>query len=222
MIQKNKILTAVLMAGILSVVSLSGSGVTRAESVQTGQTEKKVIGASFASGEASYQETLGTLLEEWAKADSDQYSLEIQYADWNVSKQEEQIQNFIKERADAIILCPVNAKSFLNVLKDARKAGIPVINLNMKLDTVSTEYISTYVGGSMSEEADLAGQLTVECLNGKGKIGIIEGTQGSRPTDIQDPDISGIHSNLSRHRSGGDRRSQLAERQGRTCCPGPS
>ena len=84
MIQKNKILTAVLMAGILSVVSLSGSGVTRAESVQTGQTEKKVIGASFASGEASYQETLGTLLEEWAKADSDQYSLEIQYADWNI------------------------------------------------------------------------------------------------------------------------------------------
>ena len=69
MIQKNKILTAVLMAGILSVVSLSGSGVTRAESVQTGQTEKKVIGASFASGEASYQETLGTLLEERAKAD---------------------------------------------------------------------------------------------------------------------------------------------------------
>ena len=98
-----------------------------------------------------------------------------------MSKQEEQIQNFIKERADAIILCPVNAKSFLNVLKDARKAGIPVINLNMKLDTVSTEYISTYVGGSMSEEADLAGQLTVECLNGKGKIGIIEGTQGSDP-----------------------------------------
>ena len=41
MIQKNKILIAVLMAGILSVVSLSGSGVTRAESVQTGQTEKK-------------------------------------------------------------------------------------------------------------------------------------------------------------------------------------
>ena len=33
----------------------------------------------------------------------------------------------------------------------------------------------------MSEEADLAGQLTVECLNGKGKIGIIEGTQGSDP-----------------------------------------
>ena len=98
-----------------------------------------------------------------------------------MSKQEEQIQNFIKEQADAIILCPVNAKSFLNVLKDARKAGIPVINLNMKLDTVSTEYISTYVGGSMSEEADLAGQLTVECLNGKGKIGIIEGTQGSDP-----------------------------------------
>ena len=42
-----------------------------------------------------------------------------------------------------------------------------MINLNMKVDTVSAEYITTYVGASMSEEADLAGQLVVECLNGK-------------------------------------------------------
>lgn len=179
--QKNKILTGLLIAGILSVLSLNGSGVTRAESVQPQQEKPKVVGASFASGEASYQETLGDLLKKQAETDQDQYRLEIKYANWNVSKQEEQIKDFIKNKVDAIILCPVNAKSFLNVLKDAKKAGIPVINLNMKVDTVSTEYISTYVGGSMSEEANLAGEMAAECLNGKGKIGIIEGTQGSDP-----------------------------------------
>lgn len=180
--QKNKIMTGILLTGILCVLSLNGSGVTRAEAVQaTDKGDKKVIGVSFASGEASYQEALGTLLKSKAKADSEEYSLQIEYAEWNVSRQEEQMRTFIKDKVDAIILCPVNAKSFLNVLKDAKKAEIPVINLNMKVDTVSTEYISTYVGGSMSEEANLAGELVVECLNGKGKIGIIEGTQGSDP-----------------------------------------
>lgn len=145
------------------------------------QTKKKVIGATLASSQASYQYALGNLLVAEAEKDKD-CILDIQYAEWNVKKQEEQMREFIRNKVDAIILCPVNAKSYLNVLKEAKNAGIPVINLNMKVDTVSTEYVTTYVGASMSEEADLAGQLVVECLNGKkGKVGIIEGTQGTDP-----------------------------------------
>ena len=140
----------------------------------------KVIGVSLASEQASYQQALGNLLEAEAEHDPN-YQMTVQYAGWSISEQEKQLKTFIKEGVDAIILCPVNAKSFLNIIKDARKAGIPVINLNMKVDIVSTEYITTYVGGSMSEEADMAGQMAVECLNEKGKIGIIEGSQGSDP-----------------------------------------
>ena len=95
----------------------------------------------------------------------------VQYAGWSISEQEKQLKTFIKEGVDAIILCPVNAKSFLNIIKDARKAGILLLIMNMKVDIVSTEYITTYVGGSMSEEADMAGQMAVEVLNEKGKIG---------------------------------------------------
>lgn len=152
-----------------------------AENTVQKQTKKKVIGATLASSQASYQYALGTLLVEVAKKDTD-CTLDIRYAEWNVEEQEEQMREFIRNKVDAIILCPVDAKSYLNVLKEARNAGIPVINMNMKMDAVSTEYITTYVGASMSEEADLAGQLVVECLNGKkGKVGIIEGTQGTDP-----------------------------------------
>ena len=152
-----------------------------AENTVQKQTKKKVIGATLASSQASYQYALGTLLVEVAKKDTD-CTLDIRYAEWNVEEQEEQMREFIRNKVDAIILCPVDAKSYLNVLKEARNAGIPVINMNMKMDAVSTENITTYVGASMSEEADLAGQLVVECLNGKkGKVGIIEGTQGTDP-----------------------------------------
>lgn len=152
---------------------------TEKESSETTE-EKKVIGVAFASAQASYQQKLGELLEREAQGNKE-YTLEIAYAGWNIAKQEEQLEDFVKEKVDAIILCPVNPKSFLNVLKEAKSAGIPVINLNMKVDTVSSEYITTYVGGSMSEQADLVGQMVVDCLNGEGKIGIIEGIQGSDP-----------------------------------------
>lgn len=164
-----------------SVIKAAGNSSEETQSQTAKETKRQVIGATLASTEASFQEALGNLLMKESEGDTE-YQLEICYAQWNAKTQEEQMRNFIEEGVSAIILCPVNAKSQLNVLKDAKRAGIPVINLNMKVDTVSTEYITTYVGASMSEEGYLAAQLVVDYFDGRGgKIGIIEGTQGSDP-----------------------------------------
>lgn len=145
------------------------------------EKEKVTIGISMASEIASYQKGLAGKMEEIAEK-SDSYDVEFYYADWDAHKQEEQIREMIDRKVDSIILCPVDAKSFLNVLREVRDAGIPVVNLNMKLDPFSCEYITTYVGGSMSEEAVLAAQLAVDYFDGEnGKIGIIEGFPGSDP-----------------------------------------
>lgn len=181
--KKRLLIFAAAILVVTAAVTVHYKTEVRSEAVRTDvqQTKKKVIGATFASSQASYQYALGNLLVAEAEKDQD-YELDIQYAEWNIKKQEEQMRDFIQRKVDAIILCPVNAKSYLNVLREAKRAGIPVINLNMKVDTISAEYITTYVGASMSEEADLAGQLVVECLKGKkGKVGIIEGTQGTDP-----------------------------------------
>ena len=147
-----------------------------------GQEEEKVtIGISMASELASYQKGLAGKMQEIAEQ-SDSYEVEFYYADWDADKQEEQLREMIDKQVDSIILCPVDAKSFLNVLREARDAGTPVVNLNMKLDHFSCEYITTYVGGSMSEEAVLAAELAVDYFGEEeGKIGIIEGFPGSDP-----------------------------------------
>lgn len=145
------------------------------------EQEKVTIGISMASELASYQKGLAGKMEEIAEK-SDSYQVEFYYADWDADKQEEHLREMIEKQVDSIILCPVDAKSFLNVLREARDAGIPVVNLNMKLDPFSCEYITTYVGGSMSEEAVLAAQLAADYFDGEdGKIGIIEGFPGSDP-----------------------------------------
>lgn len=182
--KKRLLIFAAAILMIITTVTVHYKTEVRSEAagIKTQQeTKKKIIGATLASSQASYQYAIGNLLVAEAEKDPD-YKLEIQYAEWNVKNQEEQMRDFIRRKVDAIIFCPVNAKSYLNVLREAKNAGIPVINLNMKVDTGSAEYITTYVGASMSEEADLAGQLVVECLNGKkGKVGIIEGSQGTDP-----------------------------------------
>jgi ABC-type sugar transport system substrate-binding protein len=183
---KKKIVFAVLLLGIciwggIHISQKSGAGMG-AELVEA-ETEKErmVIGCTLASEESNYQETLGVLMQNFADEDGS-YTLDIQYAGWNVSTQEEQMREFIAQDVDAIIICPVNAKSFLNVLKDADQAGIPVINLNMKLDMVSSEYADAYVGASMSEEAEMAATLAIDYFGeNPGKIGIIEGIPGSDP-----------------------------------------
>ena len=154
--KKRLLIFAAAILMIITTVTVHYKTEVRSEAagIKTQQeTKKKIIGATLASSQASYQYANGNLRVAEAEKEPD-YKLEIQYADW--------MRDFFRRKVDAIIFCPVNAKSYLNVLREAKNAGIPVINLNMKVDTVSTEYITTYVGASMSEEADLAGQLVVE------------------------------------------------------------
>lgn len=170
---KNRTLCVMLTLSLLLLIH----GTTMAQEEQT----KRRIGVTLASEKAAYQKNLEEALIR-TQGNDDSFELEIQYADWDVLKQEEQIRGYLKEGMDAVILCPVNAKSFRNVLKEAKDLQIPVIDLNMKLDTISSEYIATYVGASMSEEASLIAGMIKDYFHDKeGRVGIIEGAPGSDP-----------------------------------------
>lgn len=170
-----------VFAALAAAVFLMQGGLPLCVQGEGREEDKVTIGISMASELAAYQKGLAGKMQEIAEQ-SDSYEVEFYYADWDADKQEEQLREMIDKQVDSIILCPVDAKSFLNVLREAKDAGIPVVNLNMKLDPFSCEYITTYVGGSMSEEAVLAAELAADYFGEEeGKIGIIEGFPGSDP-----------------------------------------
>lgn len=138
-----------------------------------------VIGATLASGDSAYLKSVSKAMIN--VANQKKVDLDIRYAKWSEQIQIEQMEEFIRQKVDVIILCPVNAKSMLTSLKKAKAEGVPVINLNMKVDAMSSEYISTYIGASSSEEAALAADLMVDAMEEGGKIAIIEGAPGSDP-----------------------------------------
>ena len=53
----------------------------------------------------------------------------------DVKAEEEQIRGFIRDKADAIIICPITSDKTGVVLSDAEKAGIPVVTWNTTVDT---------------------------------------------------------------------------------------
>lgn len=173
-----------LVACTLLLVSCSSCNKTCSKNTKstinenTNNSDKITIGAVIASDEASYLNNVVPYMIEAAE-DLD-VELIIRYSNWDSEEQSTLLNQFIKQNVDAIILCPVNAKSSISDLKKAKSANIPVINLNMKVDSISTEYISTYVGSSMTEEATYAANIIIDKLgDSDSEIAIIEGSPGN-------------------------------------------
>lgn len=137
-----------------------------------------VIGVSLASSDSPYLKSVSEYMISEARTQG--VTLLLKYAQWDAEVQAQQLNEFRKQKVDAIIFCPVNAKSMLTPLKKIKEAQIPVINLNMRVDAISAVYVDSYVGASNEEEASLAAEMVVEMLGEQGgAIGIIEGAPGS-------------------------------------------
>ncbi len=96
--------------------------------------------------------------------------LNIQSADFDASKQMQQVQTFISQRVDALILCPVDSQGSGSAVQLANEARIPVF----------TADIASKIGDVVCHVAsnnEQGGQLVGDWLGknlGKGEIAIID------------------------------------------------
>lgn len=99
---------------------------------------------------------------------------------WNsanddVSTQASQVDQFINQKVDAIIVVPVQADSLGPQIEAAKKAKIPLLAVNAELN-------STQLAGSVQPDDVAAGagemQMMADKLGGKGNIVILQGPLG--------------------------------------------
>jgi ribose transport system substrate-binding protein len=99
------------------------------------------------------------------------FNLVITSGDWDLAKQQGQIENFIVQKVAAIIVCPVNSKGIGPAIEKANQAGIPVFTADIKANegrVVSHIASDNYLGGK------LAGEYLAKALSGKGKVAVID------------------------------------------------
>lgn len=103
-------------------------------------------------------------------------------------KQENQlkaIRSFISQRVDYIVFSPVVETGWDTVLQEARKAGIPVILMDRRVDVEDESLYVTCVGSDFKEEGEKAGRWLESELIRRGDGGapvnivVLLGTEGS-------------------------------------------
>ena len=95
----------------------------------------------------------------------------VQAADADLAKQTSQIENFITQDVDLILLNAVDSEGIAGAVAEANAAGIPVVSVDVGADggIKSTVTSDNYQAGV------LAAKYMIKRLNGKGNVVVIDG-----------------------------------------------
>lgn len=138
---------------------------------------KFVIGFSQANKAEPWRTWMDdSLMKEAAKHPN----LEIRYADaqQDNSKQVADVENFLRQRVDLLIISPNEARPLTGVVKRVYESGVPVIVLDRSIEG---DTYTTFIGADNREIGRAAGEYAAQLLGGKGSVVEIKGLPGSTP-----------------------------------------
>lgn len=106
--------------------------------------------------------------------------IEVLYADaqQDNSKQVADVETFLRQRVDLLIISPNEAKPLTAIVKRVYDSGTPVIVLDR---SVEGDAYTTFIGADNREIGRAAGAYAAELLGGKGRIVELKGLPGSPP-----------------------------------------
>ena len=172
-----KSLTGSWVRGALCVALIVSCGLLPAcESKDDGKT---TVGFSQIGAESDWRKAN----TESIKAEAEKRGIDLRFADAQ-QKQENQIKairTFLRQKVDVIAFSPVVETGWEPVLRDIKKAGIPVILTDRAVDVTDDSLFETFIGSDFVEEGRRAGKWLAEKMGGKANIAELVGTPGSAP-----------------------------------------
>lgn len=148
-------------AGILAA-GCGGSGGDAAD-------RPKTIGASLLTQtHVFYQDMVEAMKEEAPKHN---ISLRLQFAEFDSRRQNDQIETFIAQRVDAILIAPTDSSGVAPVIAEARAKGIPVFTTDIAAHGAD---VVSHIASDNERGGQILAAYLAERLGGKGKVVIID------------------------------------------------
>jgi inositol transport system substrate-binding protein len=117
-------------------------------------------------------------------------TLQVEDAKDDVSKQLSQVQNFIANKVDAIIVNPVDTSATEAITKAAAEAGVPLVYVNREpADVDKLGPKAAFVASDEKQSGTLETNAICKLLNGKGDILVIEGELSNQAAVQRTKDI---------------------------------
>ena len=158
------------------------------------------IGVSMALFDDNFLTVLRNGMQDYAKTKPG-VSLQVEDAQNDIGKQLNQIQNFIAQKVDAIIVNPVDTDATPKMSKLAEAAGIPLVYVNRLPADAHLPPKVSFVGSDERFSGTLEAKEACKLMGGKGNIVILMGDLANqaarqRTADVEEviktPECSGI------------------------------
>jgi len=159
------------------------------------------IGVSMDKFDDNFLTVLRNSMAEYARTVPG-VTLHVEDAKDDVSRQLSQVQNFIANGVDAIIVNPVDTSATAAITKAAADANVPLVYVNREpIDVDKLGPKAAFVASNEAESGTLETKAICKLLGGKGNILVIEGVLSNqsavqRTKDVHEviatPDCSGM------------------------------
>jgi ribose transport system substrate-binding protein len=159
-----------LIAGTTAIAGLAFASAAFAETYKIGITQNNV-------GVDSYQTTYEKAFIAAAEANADVEAVVLD-AGGDVARQIAQMQDLIQQEVDAIIIWPTNGEAVIPAVREAFKAGIPVIVTNSNIAAAGHEFVKSFSGPDNITQGSRSAELMCEALGGQGRVLQISGQPG--------------------------------------------
>lgn len=104
-------------------------------------------------------------------ADSLDLELHIVAGEWDLARQTAQVQNFITQGMDAIVIAPVNSSGIVSAVTEANDMGVPVFTADIAAD--GGEIVS-HVASDNHQGGQLLGEYLAHRLDERGSVAILD------------------------------------------------
>ncbi len=169
-----------LALGVGAFALLAGAASAAPLVKECGKDGKFVIGFSQANNAEPYRAHVNEELTA-AAAKVPQFTLQIADGAGNVNTQTSQMDNFITQKVDLILISPFEASPLTPVVARAMKAGIPVIELDRKTVGDPGKDYTAFIGGDNFKIAQEAGKYVAnKLLPDGGEVAVLEGLPSQR------------------------------------------
>jgi ribose transport system substrate-binding protein len=171
---------AVVLCATLAACSGSNSSSSTGTNATNASGAAKTIGVSIQDREAQFYQDMESGMN--AQAAKYGYTVNVVDANRDNARQQSQVQDFINEKVDAIVLTPYDSQAIGSAIAAANKAGIPVFTADIASSSKQGTVIS-HVASDNVQGGQQAGKLICAAVGKSGGVAIIDQPE---VTSVQD------------------------------------
>jgi len=153
------------------------------------------IGVSMSQFDDTWLTYLREFMDKKAKSMPDGVSLQFEDARSDVVKQLSQVENFISQKVDAIVVNPVDTAATQKITAAAVKAGIPLVYVNRRPDDLNLPKGVVTVASNDLEAGQMQMQYLADKMGGKGNIVILLGDLANNSTQNRTQGVKEVLAN---------------------------